>query len=338
MNFRFIFRVQEWWGAILPPILLFYYLGIIDKGGDSPIVYKNLIVLIFISIITALIGYYSNNYYDIKDDLKAGKKNQLNTLPDTIKWLLIPVQLLVLSSFIYFGIEKTHLKFVSIAIGINILLFFLYSIPPIRLKKNKYLSSLLDASYSGTLFYLIAFYITNLDGSFQYTTGFLILFWGITKGLRNYITHLCDDHENDLKLDFKTLSTAFGKEKMQLIANVLYPLETIFLIVILLNIASISVLSILFCIIFLILWLLKFKKDSKIKITFLNDLYEVWIPAFIVTKVVIINPHLYPILIIHFILFSFHIPKIYFSIKNSIFKILNKEPKSIAELIDGFRK
>jgi hypothetical protein len=338
VNYRFIFRVQEWWGAILPPILLFYYLGIIENGGDSPIIYKNLVTLIIISIITALIGYYSNNYYDINDDLKAGKKNQLNSLPDIIKWLLIPAQLILLAVVIYLGIQKIHFHFVSIAIGINIILFFLYSIPPARLKKNKYISTLLDASYSGTLFYLIAFYIANPSGEFQLIFGFLIFFWGITKGLRNYITHLCDDHENDLKLDFKTLSTAYSKEKMQSIAHVLYPLEIILLIFLLSSIASISIIALIFCLLFFIFWFSHFKKDSQTKISFLNDLYEVWIPAFIVTKVVIINPHLYPLLIIHFILFSFHIPKIYFSIKNSIFKILNKEPKSIAELINGFRK
>lgn len=338
MNFRFIFRVQEWWGAILPPILLFYYLGIIENGGDSPIIYKNLVTLIIISIITALIGYYSNNYYDISDDLKAGKKNQLNSLPDIVKWLLIPAQLILLAVVIYFGIQKTQIQFVSITIGINILLFFLYSIPPIRFKKNKYISPLLDASYSGTLFYLVAFYITGFSNDFQFLFIVLILLWGITKGLRNYITHLCDDHENDLKLDFKTLSTAFGKEKMQSIANVLYPLELIFLIFILSSIASISFISLFFCLLFLILWFYHFKKDSQTKITFLNDLYEVWLPAFIVVKLVIVYPYLYPLLIVHFLLFSFHIPKIYFSIKNSIFKILNKEPKSIVELINGFRK
>lgn len=336
MKIKKIVRAQEWWSFILPPILLFYYVGLQQSNIDTQIVYSELLLLMFISVITAIIGYFINDLFDIKDDLKAGKKNYVASFPILIKIVFLPALFFVLFLLFKFNahykwtVKTTQFLY---AIFINILLFLAYSTPPIRLKRFKYAAPFIDALYSGTIFYILAFSISNLI--LNKLAIIFIFIWALLKGLRNYLSHLCNDKENDETSLLPTMATKYGKHTTQKIANLMFPFEIVFLVVFQFSLTYKSFPFILFCLLFGLFGFKKIIQNTTIQLPLLNDLHEVYLPVLMLVQLIYIHTILFPLLILHFMFFPFQLSKIYFTLKNCIFKLFNKEPLSWKELING---
>lgn len=291
-----------------------------------------------ISTITAIIGYFINDLYDINDDLKAGKKNYVSGFPVWLKILFLPFFIFILvilwiinEQFLFIK----HANLYTLTFFANTFLFLMYSVPPIRFKKAVYIAPILDALYSGALFYMLAFILATIKSPINKPAIIMILIWSFLKGLRNYFSHLCDDKENDESSGTVTLATAYGKQQLQKIANLIFPLEIICLMILQIVLIKINYLFIVLCLFFIILWLKKIKEDATVKYPFLNELHEIYLPLIMLFQVVFMHHSLYLILILHFIFFPFHVSKIYFTVKNSIFKLFNKEPISWKELFHG---
>lgn len=338
-----IWRIEQWWSHILPPILLFYYIGLFSGNISKINVLVNALFLILLSIITGITGYYINDLFDIKDDLKANKKNHIAGFPLWLRIIVIPIIFLFITLLFYTFhsyLNASQITYYLICVILNIFTFFIYSSPPIRFKKVMYISTITDALYSGTFFYLLAYIIASNISDITILNKenriifLVIICWGFLKGIRNHLSHLCEDELNDKQSGITTLATHFGSQKIQTIANLFFPLELICLLIIQLILVKPYAISIIFTFLFFILWLKFILKNKNSKQEALNDLHEVWLPIIILIQLIIIKQDLYYLVILHFIFFPYHISKIYFTIKNCIFKLLNKKPVSIIELFN----
>src|SRR5690554_6477538 len=99
-------RIQDWWNAILIPVIIFYLSGLIISEKKFDILYFiNLLQLLFLSASTAAFGFYLNELTDIECDLKAGKKNIVSTFSNQTRmvYLITIIVLLILSSIPFWG-------------------------------------------------------------------------------------------------------------------------------------------------------------------------------------------------------------------------------------------
>lgn len=336
MNFKFlkIFRLEQWWIHILPPIFLFYFAGTIQLAVyDKKHALYHCLMIAGLSIITGFWGYFINDFFDINEDKKANKKNHIADFPKWQKIITIPV-LTVLIYIIYYllssEISNQEALLYLCTFLLNVLFFILYSIPPIRLKQSIFLAPVADALYSGTFFYILAYAIgssVKLISINSLLLSFIILFaYGFSKGLRNYLLHLTDDFQYDIISGLNTLSTRYGIKKINNIANTIFPIEVTLLLFFILMQKNISYVAICICVIFIIIWFIFVQNDLSKKYVILNDLHEVWLPLCFLVQLIIKYPSLYFFGIIYVILFPYHLYKIYclidFIYYKTIFKLV----------------
>lgn len=316
-------RIQEWWSHVLPPILLFYYLGLNDRNNQKTLVLALFFTIILLSILTAITGYFINDWFDINDDFKAGKSNFIASLSNKKRYLLfsILICMLILLYWVMFQLYSIqYLKIISFFLFLNLFLFLIYSIPPIRLKSKPFIALILDALYSGTLFYIMAYLLTSELRIKNVFIIILIYFFGVSKGIRNYLSHLSFDKENDIKVGQQTLATKYGKSRTQHIANLIFPIEIFFISVLFFFTLPMSfIYFLIFPFLFLFYWFLLFKKAKKVYIPNLNDLYEIWLPLFLLIYLIYQDHQLYGLLIIHTFLFPNYLDRIYF---HTIFQLV----------------
>lgn len=199
-------RIKDWWYHILPPIFLFYNIGLLELDTISlPIktIYLDYFFFFSLSIFTASFGFFVNEWTDIEDDFVANKKNALRNLSSLKKIIILFCIIIGILGSIY----NINWKYPLLLIYcVQILLFILYSISPFRLKRNKYLSIAFDALYSGTLFYVMAICFHNKHTDFKFII--LLFSWAFIKGVRNIILHLINDKTHDNLINFDTIATS----------------------------------------------------------------------------------------------------------------------------------
>lgn len=206
-SFLSFFRINDWWSHIIPPIVSFCLLGIYvgNISFDKAII--NFILFYLLSIFTAAFGFFIGEWSDINDDEKANKKNTLVNITSTYKTTILITLLLFILLILY------QLKLNTFLMGLvfmQYLCFCFYSLPPFRLKKNRFLALILDATYSGTLFYFIGFGVFNSSAHLS----FLFIIWSFLKGLRNIISHLMMDKEHDTIIKVKTIANTIEINKI----------------------------------------------------------------------------------------------------------------------------
>jgi len=218
-----VFRTNDWWNYVIPPILGFYFLGKLECKGY--LVNPSQIILIFLlMVLIASFGYFLGEWTDISDDSTAGKKN---TLENTSFYFRVLILILNAASiaWVSFLLRLNYMQMILVII--QIIGFVLYSVPPIRLKRNPYASALLESIYSGTIMYLLV-----LSVNMNIKSGLVIMLacWGVIKGLRNFILHTIQDADNDRKAGVRTIGNSFEERKLLgLIRKVIVPLEVLFL-------------------------------------------------------------------------------------------------------------
>lgn len=345
MHVRQILRAEKWWEHILPPIFLCYYSSLLADGHAPLHPFVKALCLAAICILTAFAGYFINDLFDIPADRKAGKKNYVSRFPVWLRWLFMPALLglvaLLLFVFAQAGVlNATEFSLVVLVFLGNLLLFLLYSVPPVRLKEKPMLAPVADALYSGTLFYGLA-YLLSLGLSPETGSGTdnlvpvlirenrlltAFLAWGFLKGLRNYLNHLAEDAEHDALSGIRTLATRYGAARIRSIANGIYPAELILLACLMTVLSGpLALFALAFCAIFLGFWIRDMRQNRERTYHLYNDLHEVWLPVTFLTLLILEKPGLYPLALMHLALFPYHIPKLYFSFKKVIFVLFNVE-------------
>jgi hypothetical protein len=178
----------------------FYCIGLL-KANIEGLSYSEIafrfITFLVLTIFVAAFGFLLNEWTDIKDDEIAKKNNALKYVSKLKIWIIF--------SFITAGIFLASLfvpwpPYTFLLLVLQLLLFILYSAPPFRLKKIRPAAMVLDALYSGTLFYIIAMLVGGQRTPDLLPPILLVFSWGFCRGLRNIIYHFIMDAEHDILL------------------------------------------------------------------------------------------------------------------------------------------
>ena len=306
------FRVKDWWNFIVAPVIAFYFIALL-LSQNYQWSFKNSFLPFFafllLTIFTAAFGFLINEWSDIKDDAIAQKHNNLiHTSIYQKIGLLVFCLLGILVSAILIDWNKLGLFIFCLQLS----LFLAYSLKPLRLKRFKYIALIIDALYSGTLFYILAIVLFSNNSSSSII--FIIFIWALLRGIRNFILHLLKDKQHDKHLEFKTMATVYSSHHLiKILNNYLLPLEIISYILLLSSLPYYQV----FISIYLGFLYYTFKRKDyiipfiikrkiKLKTNILSDInlfYELFISFFVLIILIWINPFFIiflPILILIF--------------------------------------
>jgi len=190
------FRVKDWWWSKAALLMGMIYLFAAWYRISLPA----FIPLSILSLVTicgfASMGYLFNDLFDIEKDAAAGKSNFLAGKP-----VLFVLLLFLLSAVLVLGpwwwLPSDNFSYTLI--GGQIILFLVYSVPPLRLKERGIAGIITDALYAHGLPPVLAAYTFALAAQhpFHISEIGLLFIWQITSGTRNILLHQFDDLEAD---------------------------------------------------------------------------------------------------------------------------------------------
>lgn len=269
----------------------------------------------------ASLGYFINDWADIKTDKQAGKPNKLAEFNIGLK-LLILLLLLGFAFVPWIWFPKN--QYTYILLGSEILLFLLYSLPPFRFKEKGILGVLTDTLYAyilPTLLASLTFYLIGLE-DYPHMFYFLVAVsaWLLVVGVRGILLHQVKDYQNDLNASVKTLVTKKGVAFAGRILDVLLPLELIlltgFFVFVFREFYLLFPGFILFCV---YQFLVQHKKKEKTgpkdyqKFTnlYFDDFYLDYFPILILIHLCIADYYYAPLLVLHLLFFRSFIKNIF---------------------------
>ncbi len=311
--FRHI-RIKDWWLYVIPPVLSFYNIGLIFSGTKSiAFVYllQDYVLFIALTAFTSALGFYLNEWSDIRYDKIGNKFNSMEQTSFFLKLFLLLVLCLGIAMISYFLKWNTAILILYI---VQLLLFFLYSVPPFRFKRYTHVAIILDALYSGTLFYFLAIlYSTNIA---VLSPLFLIsvFIWGFLRGVRNIVFHVLKDKVHDVLSGNQTIAARYNSDSiLQWVRKYIIPLEIFFFIFILYYL-PLPAFSIVFYLLFM-LYLFKrkeyiipfiYKRKNEIDTNVLvemNTFYEILFPLLTYILLIYFDVRLIFLLALSLILF-----------------------------------
>lgn len=280
-------RISEWWNYKIPPLLgmafsmLFFHQIAFQKAAIF------LLLLLIWAFGAAGFGYFLNDWTDIKEDQQAGKSNGAARLPLWQRWLLLLVLLLLsIVPWFFFPFSLVTLG----AVGFQLLLFVLYSVPPVRLKPRYSLGILADALYAHVLPGLIALSAFNALSPTPLPLLHPIIgvyfCWSLAQGARNIILHQIKDRDLDTQAGLTTLATlGQSKRLLRFIRIWILPVEIIAFttfIILVFNWFAMGVLSLLIIAFFLTPLQSKHQHPYvPVMVMRLNWVYEAWFPPLV---------------------------------------------------------
>jgi 4-hydroxybenzoate polyprenyltransferase len=174
----------------------------------------SLVTSLILSLGVAGIGYLINDLHDLEKDIQQGKSNFFK---HSHPWRKIILFGLFFSCAIFPWFSLPFDQWSLIIILLELILFTIYAMPPIRLKERGLWGVVTDAMYAHVLPCCLAVYtFSKVDNNLSLKTPLVILyiFWLLLMGCRNIFNHQIEDYENDLASGTKTIATDIGREKL----------------------------------------------------------------------------------------------------------------------------
>lgn len=218
-------RSGDWWNWKVPTLLASGYAALLMT--DAPLLPVHLIALgsvLLGLVIGAIFASVVNDYFDVNDDLKAGKYNRLAAFSPPVRLLIL---ILVILSGLLFGLFFIRGYMSGIWYLLAWCSFILYSVPPFRTKKRGPWGGIFDALGAGffpTMF--VASVVSEMTETlipWWFMCGMGA--WAFVFGLRGILWHQFQDHRNDLAIGAKTFATHYGTGKAFLTGTLLLMLE-----------------------------------------------------------------------------------------------------------------
>ena len=250
----------------------------------------NIAVDLLMSLITTFgiagLGYLINEYFDIKDDTKAGKVNKLTRISNRYIFLIVTLLIccVIFPWFILPFDEVSLLLLIS-----QFLLYIAYSVRPFRLKKVPFLSNVIDCFYAYLIPLLLSFYTFFLISpntlDFEIIILYVVLMFIV--GLRNIFIHQIVDIFNDKRIGHITSPRILGINKSNILILVSLLIEIVlfsFLIIYLFRLnALLSVLLIPFLYLVTSRLYAFFSLKRKVVVykpirNFTDVLFQFWLP------------------------------------------------------------
>lgn len=309
------FRASEWWNSKIASLCGLIYLFALANNIEVKTFLPTFLFLIIWMVFAASFGFYINDIFDVEKDAIAGKRN-FAKLHSNLKRFSISV-------FLCLGIFLNWLFLSkSLAIGVliiaQIFLFFLYSLPFIRLKEKPLLGIISDAVYAYVIPGWIILILTtgNTIGN-SYILFMCYMAWLTTVGVRNIISHQLEDYENDRQTGTITSVTHYGYENVLRFLKIILPFFELSLLITFLCLQpeKLKYLALFYIIYVIYVVLRELKSDlwnnNQITIkhynllyNFFNEFYEKWLPPIMLILLSFKESVYFILLITHLIIFS----------------------------------
>ncbi|PWS33756.1 UbiA family prenyltransferase [Pedobacter paludis] len=304
-------RYGEWWEYKLVPLLFVGYATVMFN--NYPLERAGLRILFLLGAIVTGAIYVSvvNDVTDIEEDAIAGKKNRMASLKPIWRGVILTICLLIGVIFGYF----IYPDVVSLTLYIlAYVVFTIYSVPPIRLKKRGFFGPMCDAM--GAHFFPSLLMTTNLiffcKVDFNIIWVSAIGIWSLFYGLRGILWHQYYDRENDILSNTETFAVAIQPENFKIPERIILAAEIIALCTILYYIFNIWIFlaATSYCVLVFIRHLaFKYKiciiicpVSAPYELIF-NDFYLVFAPISLLLAQAIKTPYGWLIFCLHLLLF-----------------------------------
>ncbi len=312
-NGKGAFRINDWWWSkaalLMGMIYLFTLLFNISLKEFIPLSLFSLATIIGF----ASFGYLCNDFFDIEKDAEAGKKNFLAGK----SFLLIITVFAIAGAFIFLPwwfLPKNKISL--ILIFTQLLLFALYSIPPVRLKERGVAGIVTDAFYAHSIPVLLAAYTYALAaGKPFFVPDFIFLFlWQSVSGVRNILLHQAEDIEADKISGVSNFVSGLSALQFTRLLKGLIATELLLCIVFFLILSINNPLFLIVALLVIALVLTDYRLISKLpNIEFLegrqrffpNGIYEKWLPPVFLFLLSFLNQWFLGVLVVHLALFNF---------------------------------
>lgn len=219
-------RYGEWWEYKLVPLLFIGYATVMFNHYPLEKVGLRILFLLGAIVTGAIYVSVINDLTDIKEDAIAGKNNRMANLKPIWRAVILTICLLIGTVFGYF----IYPDLISLTLYIlAYVVFTLYSVPPIRLKKRGFLGPMCDAM--GAHFFPSLLITTNLTFFFKADINIIwvsaIGIWSLFYGLRGILWHQYFDRENDILSNTKTFAVAIKPENFKTPEKIILTIEII---------------------------------------------------------------------------------------------------------------
>ncbi|MCF8463386.1 MAG: hypothetical protein K9G41_00990 [Flavobacteriales bacterium] len=193
-------RIADWWNSKVAMLVGWSYFFVLLSDVEPNLYFKLLPVILIWLFSTAGFGYYVNDCFDVAIDEKASKPNYVSQ-HSKFKRFSISLFLAVVSLASALVLFWNQPYFIAI-VGVQLILFVLYSASPFRWKEVPYIDVVTDSVYAQVIpVTIMALVIVSMQtsppNSFQLLVYCLTGFWGVLSGLRNIVEHQVIDFQND---------------------------------------------------------------------------------------------------------------------------------------------
>ena len=306
-------RTKAWRLSFIPHIFgnLYLWIILLQIGFSA-----GAFLLLFFSLLTsfgfAALGYFINEFFDQASDARAGKSNKLHALSSSRKSALLFL-LLTLTFVPWLYLPATIVSAGLIALQLS--LFLVYAAPPLRLKKNAYLSGITDALYAYVIPLVLSYYTYYLaSGSnifhVYFIIGYCVLLF--VAGYRNIIIHYVNDLAEDERSGLITLPNRLGAARTNKLIKMLMFAELVFACSVIFTLSQYNVLFLVLYlpVLYLVYRSVRTKKKQEDTILaaqqnhHLPDLfYQFYAPAFILLILISVDGRWGILIPFHLVLF-----------------------------------
>ncbi len=311
-------RISDPWNYKIPFLIAIPYLYVFHCSFYYSFGAQNFIFKFLLSYITIIgiagFAYTLNDFTDKKKDEAAGKENIHINKP---MWFSMGILLLFLSIALapWYYFPKT--VYTLSLLGIELMLFVLYSVPPFRFKERGFWGVLTDSLYAHAIPALLALTAFDQHGELPFTNSrglwISLIVWQFCLGIRNILFHQIADYENDIQSGIKTFVTGYSISKTeQLLKKLFIPLEVITFLFFCIILSFCYFLMSLTLIAIYILYLFYQRKGyqssthpvyRKFCYFFLDDFYIEWLPIIFLLWLITVDVRYIVPFVLHVLLF-----------------------------------
>jgi 4-hydroxybenzoate polyprenyltransferase len=307
------FRVEDWWRSKAALLMGFVYLFALwfDIPMQAFIPLSVLSVVVIIGF--ASFGYVVNDFFDKEKDRLSGKKNFLLGKSTSYQIGLVLLTLAFVS-FSWLYLPATFYSFILISIQLT--LFIIYSVPPLRLKEKGIAGLITDALYAHAVPVVLAAYTFLLASgrSLPWLSLILLSIWQFAIGIRNILLHQSEDIDADARSRTQNYSASLSERARHHILLFNLAFELLFCVLFFLSLAGGGRYKFIACllpVLFFYIWAyLKYSSSIGLMLHstwryFPNNVYEKWLPIVYLILLSFYNVYFIVFIVLHLVLFNF---------------------------------
>ncbi|MFN8666345.1 MAG: UbiA family prenyltransferase [Gemmatimonadaceae bacterium] len=236
---RKLLRLHHWWAGKIPPAIAVAYLALAGSASALDVVAAARNVALFLVSCLGIggLGYLMTDAFDVEEDRRIGKPNGWSSMQARLR---VPVVALLLAAAWLPWRWLPNARIAAVLVALEMGLFALYAIPPIRLKARGMAGIVTDALYAHVLPTMVAWVaFSKLSLGAEWTTPLLLATWMLLMGTRHLARHQHDDLDRDRLAGLTSFAARRGRDgTMRFLVRRLLPLEALVALLSLLTLAT----------------------------------------------------------------------------------------------------